>query len=189
MASMFFLTIDNHFDHTIFWCRCVVTAVLVAAAGTHARNRHVGFSFWQAVPLKLLNKLKELHATYVIGNAPERPLGRVRHYPSGLCVNQFIVITQTCGFYLCLVLTAVNRLNGLAHDTVITGNNGVFQAQINIPLFIECSLEKTVSPCFNLINTISRQHPWIAFVEGATMQLDGITAAPDEDNFGNASRV
>ena len=163
---MFFLTIDNHFDHTIFWGRRVVTAVLVATAGTHARNRHVGFTFGQAIPLKLLNKLKELHAAYVIGNAPERPLGRIRHYPRSLCVNQFIVITQTCGFYLFLIVIAVNRLNGLTHNTVITGNNGVFQAQINIPLFIECSLEKTVSPCFYLINAIGRQHPWIALVEG-----------------------
>ena len=164
MAGVLFFAIDNDLNDTILGCRGVVTAVLVTTAGTHARNGDMRLALRETVAFELLHQLEELHATDVIGHSPERSLRWIGHDPGGLCVDQFIVITQACGFYLRLIIVAINRFDCLAHHAIIAGDHGVFEPEVNIPLFIQCPLEKSVSPGFYRFQLIGREHPRIAFV-------------------------
>ena len=127
MARVFFLAVDDHFDDAVLGRRGVVAAVLVAAAGAHARDGYVRFAFGQAVVFKLLHELVELHPAHVVGHAPQRPLRGIGDNARRLSVDKLVVIAQAGGGYALLVVLCVDRLDGGAHDTVVTGHHRIFK--------------------------------------------------------------
>ena len=70
MPRMLLLAVDDNLNDTLLGCGCVVATVLVATTGAHAGNGDVGLALRQAVTLELLNELKKLHTTDVVGHTP-----------------------------------------------------------------------------------------------------------------------
>ena len=100
--------------------------------------------------LEALNQFVELATGIVVGHTPDGALGRIGHNACRLRVNELVVVFQAQFIDFSLVLTVVNLFDRLAHDTVVTGNHGILQAEINIALFINRTLEKSVGPGVNV---------------------------------------
>ena len=176
VAGVFFLAIDDYLDHTLLRCRRVVAAVLIATAGAHSRYRHVRFALGETIAFELLHELKQLHPAYIIGYTPERALGWIRDNTCCLSVYEFVVVAKSRFGNFCFVVLFVNLFDGCSHDTVVTRDNGVLKSEIDVSLFIDRTLEEAMRPSLDLIEVICRQHPGVALVERAAVQLHGIAA-------------
>jgi len=189
VPGVFFLAVHQHLDDAIFRRGQVVTTVLVSAASAHAGNRDVGLSFWQSVVFQLLYQLVELHTGDIVRYTPQRALRGISDNTRGLRVDKFVVIFQSGLSDSIFVLPFVNVFDCRPHYAVIARNHRVFKAQIDITLFIQGPLEKTMCPVSHLLYRIGGQHPGVALVQGTTMQLNRVAAAAYEHNFGDASGV
>ena len=79
----------------------------------------------------------------------------------------------------------VNIFDSLSHDTVITRNDGVFKAEVDVPLFIDSALKELMRPLFNCFNVVSSQKPGITKVKYTSMQFNRIAVFPNKDKLGN----
>ncbi len=143
----------------------------------------------ETIVLELLHQLEQLHADNVVRHPPQRPLWRIGHNARCLGINELVVIGQSRGGHPVLVLTFVDLLYGRTHHAVVAGNHGILQAEIDVSLLIQRSLEKAMCPGLHFLNAVGREHPWVALSQGPPMYFDRVAAAAYKHHLGNAGGI
>ena len=118
-----------------------------------------------AIPAQGVHQFYHAATGIVVGNTPQGALRRVGDDARRLGVDQFVVISQSCGLVGILEFRLEHLLDHLPHDAVVSGYDGVLEPHVYVPFLIQPALEEMPRPGLDFGVGICSQHEGVAAVE------------------------